>query len=567
MGLTRRWVVARHSFLGVTLLTALTAAADLLWAQSSQPPVFRGRVALVTIDVRVVDPQGHPVPDLNADDFTVLEDGVPQSISHFAIQGYVGSEPRPPDHDSVPIADRGTAHVRTFLFVLGRGRLQGPSRGFDGLLDFIDTRTLPGDRLGVVAYDRVSEITTDHAAIRRLIQRYRAHHERIEAMLDHWFRGLTAFYGDGEVPRGAQARIDALFDSPDIPRVRILADAPLPGDGFFEVDREKVLASLGATDSGRRGEFTSVVATRQDMEKLHAAVEFLRHVDGEKHLVLITYEGLLQAIPSAIDRLARMAADARVTLSAIQTGGMDSSWVTGGRGSRGVLLGPSWQHRWANEDLRSLAERTGGLASIYRYADRGLEEIDRASRLQYVLGYYPSNAAADGDFRRITVRVNRPNVQVLHRSGYYARPEPWTYDRRALVTNSRLIAGANYRGLIGDIPVTVGAELVEGPRDNGKVSIQVKIAGSAIMFVETDGHWRAELDLALYVGDSNQRQIGELRRRVEFNLTPESYARARADGVAFNATLPFEGRARHAKVVVYQYDSDRLGTAVVEVGR
>ena len=40
------------------------------------------------------------------------------------------------------------------------------------------------------------------------------------------------------------------------------------------------------------------------------------------------------------------------------------------------------------------------------------------SRSYYVLGYRPSNAALDGSFRSITVKVKRPNVDVRARKGF-----------------------------------------------------------------------------------------------------------------------------------------------------
>lgn len=538
--------------------------------QDPQPPVFRGRVALVPVDVRVLDRQGRPLADLRQADFTILEDGVPQTIGHFAVQEHraepVASGAAAPDAD---VADplRAPDH-RTFLIVFGRGRLQGPSKGFDALLEFIDRHLHHTDHIGVVAYDRITDLTTDRDAVRRLVERYRADHERIEALLDHWFRDLTVvFDADGDPPPDTQARIDRIFDAPGLPRTRRLVGAAPAGDGMFHADRERILESLGQAASGARRGYTYVVATRQDVEKLNAGIEYLRHVEGEKHLVFVSYEGLLGADSAALDRLARMAADARVTLSTIQTGGIFSDWTRDSRGAPEVLLGPTWRHRWALQDLRGMARDTGGIASIYQYASQAFERIDRATQVQYVLGYYPQNPDADGDFRRITVRVNRPGVQVLHRGGYYARTEPLAYDRRALVTNARIGAAAGYRSLIEDLPLTLSASVKTHSRDRGEVDIELRVAPGALAFTESAGRQTAALDVALYVGDTNRRQIGELRKRVDLNLLPVNYVRVSEDGVVFSATVPFKGRARHLKAVVYEYSTDRLGTAVLDLTR
>ena len=60
---------------------AVLLAALSLWAQT--PTTLRVDVRLVNVVTTVTDTNGKFVPDLTADDFTVLEDGVPQKITHF----------------------------------------------------------------------------------------------------------------------------------------------------------------------------------------------------------------------------------------------------------------------------------------------------------------------------------------------------------------------------------------------------------------------------------------------------------------------------------------------------
>ena len=43
-----------------------------------------------------------------------------------------------------------------------------------------------------------------------------------------------------------------------------------------------------------------------------------------------------------------------------------------------------------------------------------------SSACQYTLGYYPSNAARDGKFRKIKVETANHDLKVLARKGYYA---------------------------------------------------------------------------------------------------------------------------------------------------
>lgn len=77
----------------------------------------------------------------------------------------------------------------------------------------------------------------------------------------------------------------------------------------------------------------------------------------------------------------------------------------------------------ARKQLDELTEQTGGrdwfpndVAEIANIAPQIAHEI----RNQYVLGYTPTNLAADGSYRKVRVEVNFPGATVRTRAGYYA---------------------------------------------------------------------------------------------------------------------------------------------------
>ncbi len=79
------------------------------------------------------------------------------------------------------------------------------------------------------------------------------------------------------------------------------------------------------------------------------------------------------------------------------------------------------------DSMIALAAETGGVA----FLPGKLEDLDSIFRQiagelqsQYVLGYYSTNEATDGRFRRITARIEgRPELRVRARQGYYAPKE------------------------------------------------------------------------------------------------------------------------------------------------
>lgn len=73
--------------------------------------------------------------------------------------------------------------------------------------------------------------------------------------------------------------------------------------------------------------------------------------------------------------------------------------------------------------LMQLAEGTGGRVFFpdrVEELDQVFPAINQELRTQYLLGYYPKPNASAGNFRRIEVRLKRPDLVVRHRAGYYA---------------------------------------------------------------------------------------------------------------------------------------------------
>jgi VWFA-related protein len=72
---------------------------------------------------------------------------------------------------------------------------------------------------------------------------------------------------------------------------------------------------------------------------------------------------------------------------------------------------------------RKMAEDTGGREVEVRgqkSLEKAFDQISEELRSQYVIGYYPTNDKHDGTFRKIKVDVNRPDMRILARKGYYA---------------------------------------------------------------------------------------------------------------------------------------------------
>lgn len=84
--------------------------------------------------------------------------------------------------------------------------------------------------------------------------------------------------------------------------------------------------------------------------------------------------------------------------------------------------------------LKTMSAATGGVAFMQHSAqdlDGIFRQIERELRLQYLIGFYPRDVPdASSRFHRIELRVDRPGLQVLARTGYFSAPameRPATY--------------------------------------------------------------------------------------------------------------------------------------------
>src|SRR3990172_2585800 len=188
--------------LPVVVMTLAGCAAG--WApvraqEQQQRPTFRTGVTLVPLDVRVLDSHGRPVTDLTAADFTVLEDGVPQPIAHFSTHSLTSATSvvaARPARRETPGLETEPSDRRIFVIVIGRGRLQGPSKGLDAMLELVRDRLLPQDLVAVVAYNRATDLTTDHERAARVIEQFAATNDKVERAIAGWAGGYGPAVGD-----------------------------------------------------------------------------------------------------------------------------------------------------------------------------------------------------------------------------------------------------------------------------------------------------------------------------------------------------------------------------------
>ena len=582
---------------------AVAAALGVALAGQQAPPEFRANTALVPVDVRVVDKQGRPVTDLTQADFTITENGKPQDIVAFATQRMepaalaTAAPIRRRDSAADPLAPQP---YRVFLILLGRADmvgcmfsrnalapncsfLQGVKNSLDGLDHFVRSDLHPQDYVAVMGYNRQTDFTTDHAAILGLLGRYRKMNQRIEVDLTMQETGLQAVYGKQEIWADTQKKIDQLFGADKALAVRRVV--PPASDAFTKradnqrktidnlQEAERTGSALDAVvaEARTRGvanQTTGPSATSTpdldvyvntslraaaDLNNIYTAIEALRNLDGEKHLVFLSPGGIFFGSYEAAQNLARVASDARVVVDVIHTGGFMMS-------------------NFAKvEHSRLVATMSGGRfdANKNRYAAKDLDLIDQDTTFKYILGYRPANSTLDGRFRDIRVKINRPGLTVKSREGYYARPSMPAVALRDSTAYTRIASTAHFRNEVPDLKLQASVALTKRPaaRALGELTADVKIDLAALQWEKNAaGQNTATIDVAVFCLDSKQRTVGEMWKMVELTFTD-----ARLDfwqqsgGAPVQIAVPVAGTPVSVKLVAYQYAADLVGSRNLKV--
>jgi VWFA-related protein len=532
---------------------------------------------------------------------------VPQKVSHFSEHALAPETPDPgakPRLRQAENAELIPQKQRIFLIVLGRGRLQEPSKGMDALLRFVREQLLPQDQVAVLAYNRATDFTADHEKVAQTLDRFRRGHENVETLIAHQFdpRSLQAQYGSREISPSTQRLIEEMLHGPGTAPVRKLPPALVTAAARMAEDARRGTDALqGAEIASSHGELKSVfdetilrdaerfdatleqyvsgnIRAEQDLTNIYTGIEYMRYLQGEKHLIFVTEEGVM--LPRVEDdfSMAAMANDARVVLDMIQTGGVPGPPPPGVFGGGADLStqwaqsakrgpGPSLTQLSALATLRTASKLTGGVSSTMAYANRALDRINEVTRSGYILGYYPANTNWNGKYRRIEIRVNRTGATVLFRHGYYGRDMVVPLNRRAFLTFNRVAAASYYERDLRDIPITVNAS-IEKRLDRtaaGEAVVVIRIDLSGVPFETVGDRHMAALDIDVFCGSDKEDLVGESWEKADLRLKEETYQQLLKSGFLHTTRIALKAPARYIKVVVYDYASDRLGSAMIKV--
>jgi hypothetical protein len=203
--------------------------------------------------------------------------------------------------------------------------------------------------------------------------------------------------------------------------------------------------------------------------------------------------------------------DARGLDAVVPGGDARQASASGADVYSGRAMTRQFDQQLASQDtLASLATDTGGRTFFDTNDFAGVyERVVQDSSAYYVLGYTSANSAKDGKFRRVRVKVARPDLRVEHRSGYYADRDFRHAGRedREVQLQDQLLTDLSAR----DFPVWVQSAHFRTGQNRFYVLLSIAVPGSALPLVRSRDQERASLDLVGVVRDEAKRSVARIR--------------------------------------------------------
>jgi VWFA-related protein len=539
-------------------------------APESPAPTFPAQVELVTVDTVVTDKKtGQPVTGLTQADFVVTEDGKAQSISSFeAVSVPAKPKETPPPKPRVstnvaPLRELG----RTFVILFDDIHLSPfhAHRAKSAIAAFLKNGVREGDRVSLVSTGGDAWWSTRMEAgrdelltlLKRLEGRYIP--DRSPDRMSDWEAMRVHVYSDTQVTERVNRRFLTYGATPgDTPRGG-LAD-PL-GDGLVRGKASEVY-------------YQSVTRNRLTLDVMERILNSLSPTKGRKSMILVSEGFIFDPNLLEFKDVVQASRRGNCAIYFLDTRGLEGVSTYFGAEFGPALdtqdLGAAFvENLQAAEGSESLAADSGGFViKNTNDLEKGIQRIADESRSYYLIGYHPTNTAADGRFRKVKVEVQRKGVEVRARKGYFAPLEGGKVaekrkDKAPVDPQFQEALDSPYE--VDAIPLRMSAYVFEEAllgKARAVVAFDTDIRGFA--FEEKEGRFYDTLEFLLVVAHRETGEYFRYDQKLDMKLLPETREKMIGSWLPLVRDFELAPGGYQAKVVVRDKNSSRVGSVIHE---
>jgi VWFA-related protein len=526
--------------MGIRTLAALLLSALSICAQDKDV-TFTSASQLVVETVAVVDKSGHSVDGLSAKDFTITENGVPQTIRFFEQQKLANAPPvAPAEPENVHIYDklgrtqiaperpgstRYKDHRLLALYFDMTAMPQGDqARALNAAVKFIRTQMTPADLVAVLRYaggsvDVLQDFTADRNRLLSIV----------ETLLVGEGQGLDESTSDA-----SSADTGAAFGQDD------------SEFNIFNTDRQLSALQTTARLLGQLSEKKSLIYFASGLR--------LNGLDNQAQL----HATINEAIRCGVSF---WPIDARGLVAEAPLG--DATHGSPGNigmynGSAAMAITTNFQQ--SQDTLYALASDTGGKALLdYNDLTKGIVEAERAVSSYYILGYYTTNTAPDGKFRRIKISLNAElSAKLEYRQGYFASKE---FSKFTAADKERQLEDAlMLPDPVTDLTIAMEVDYFQLNRAEYFVPFVVKIPGRELAIAKKGGADRTLIDFIGEVKDNYGTTVSNVRDKVNIKLSDATAAELAKRPIEYDAGFTLLPGKYVMKLLARDAETGRIGT-------
>ncbi len=526
-----------------TFLSMLLAASAQQIGQNASSPsnaaTFQTSTQLVVETVSVKDRSGKPVEHLTAKDFVITEDGAPQTIKFFEFQKFEEA-PSPAPATSEPsraapmaklphtqIAPETPGNIKysnrrllALYFDMSAMPVPDQLRAFTAARKFVQTQMTPQDLVAIMKYEAGSV---------QILQDFTQDRDRIQSIIETLIVGEDQNSGD-------------------------TSDADTG-------------AAFGQDDS----EF-NIFSTDRQLSALQTAAKMLGSLNEKKALIYFASGLRLNGVDNQAQLHATINAAIRAGVSfwPIDARGLVAQAPLGDatRGSAGGIamytgaaaMAVQNNFQRSQDTLWSLAADTGGKALLdYNDLTKGIVQAQQAVSSYYILGYYTTNAALDGKFRRVKISLaNGLTASLDYRQGYFAGKQ---FGKFSTAEKERQLEDALLLGdPVTELTIAMELDYFQLNRAEYFVPLVVKIPGSELALAKRGGAEHTLLDFIGEIKDDFGTTVSNVRDKVDIKLSDSTAAELAKRPIQYDTGFTLLPGKYKIKFLARDAETGRIGT-------
>jgi VWFA-related protein len=531
------------------VMAGLMVAGAPYLGRAQQPDQSGGFTLKVQTDIVLTNvvvrdkKTGEVVKGLKQSDFQILENGKPQKIATF---DYQNVDEAAVLHESSTVTGKATIaellnndfatnpaalkdhRLIVMFFDLSSMQPEDVERAVDAAQDYVNKKMQPADLVALVSMDTGLSMDQDFTADKAAL-----------------LKGLGKYNGT-------------------------------EGTGFAN-------GNEGGSSSGTADDASSFTAddseynalnTDRELYAIRTIAKSLERVDQRKSLLYFSGGLTRQGIENQASMRAATneAVKANMAIYSVDSRGLEALSAVG-NASTGSLRGTSAYSGGAmqsqldsnfgsQEVLGTLSADTGGKA-FFDSNDfaPAFQQVQHDTEAYYILGFHSTDTARDGSYRHLTVKLNRSDVKMDYRPGYYAPADfrhQKTEDREQALTEQ----------LRSDLPATDVAVYLQAlyfRLDDNKFFIPVSliVPGSQIHSVKNGDRDKANIDIIGEVKNAQGIVVGNVRDNVKLAL--DAAQQVEKKNIQYSTGFTLAPGKYHLKFVVRENQTGAMGSFETDI--